>query len=120
MAGRTVVFDEVHAYDVYMSDVHTRLLEWLRAVNANVVILSATLPSAVRARIAAVYGDRTASVQVLGKSRTVELLRTDDILAAALAYPGARCSSREYSLTYCLISVQRSARSSTSFCNAIT
>jgi CRISPR-associated endonuclease/helicase Cas3 len=45
LAGKTVIFDEVHAYDVYMSTLLDRLLKWLSALNTNVIILSATLPS---------------------------------------------------------------------------
>src|SRR5690606_2049797 len=32
LAGKTVVFDEVHAYDLYLAEVFERLLQWLRAV----------------------------------------------------------------------------------------
>ncbi|MCX7801298.1 MAG: CRISPR-associated endonuclease Cas3'', partial [Fimbriimonadales bacterium] len=45
LAGKTVVLDEVHAYDVYMSELIVRLLQWLKALNCQVVVLSATLPS---------------------------------------------------------------------------
>jgi CRISPR-associated endonuclease/helicase Cas3 len=45
MAGKTVVFDEVHGYDVYMSELFDEVLRWLGAFGAPVVILSATLPS---------------------------------------------------------------------------
>ncbi|MDW8007184.1 MAG: CRISPR-associated helicase Cas3', partial [Thermomicrobium sp.] len=44
LAGRVVVFDEVHAYDAYMLALFERLVEWLAALRASVVILSATLP----------------------------------------------------------------------------
>lgn len=45
LAGKTVVLDEVHAYDAYMSALLERLLEWLSALGCSVVMLSATLPS---------------------------------------------------------------------------
>ena len=48
LAGKTVIFDEVHAYDGYMSALFARLLQWLRHVGADVVILTATLPRATR------------------------------------------------------------------------
>ncbi|MCC6963746.1 MAG: CRISPR-associated helicase Cas3' [candidate division Zixibacteria bacterium] len=44
LAGKTIIFDEVHAYDTYMTSILSRLLEWLSALNCNVILLSATLP----------------------------------------------------------------------------
>lgn len=51
LVGKTVVFDEVHAYDTYMNTLFIQLLRWLHALDVNVVVLSATLPSATRAQI---------------------------------------------------------------------
>lgn len=48
LAGKTVIFDEVHAYDTYMGRLFKRLLGWLRALGTNVILLSATLPSSSR------------------------------------------------------------------------
>ncbi len=45
LAGKTVIFDEIHAYDLYMDELLDRCLEWLRAMGCTVVLLSATLPS---------------------------------------------------------------------------
>lgn len=44
LAHRTIIIDEVHAYDAYMTELLERLLEWLAALGSPVVILSATLP----------------------------------------------------------------------------
>ncbi|GAB4211226.1 MAG: CRISPR-associated helicase/endonuclease Cas3 [Sandaracinaceae bacterium] len=55
LAGKTVILDEVHAYDTYTSKLLDRLLEWLGAVGASVVLLSATLPSARRRALADAY-----------------------------------------------------------------
>lgn len=55
LAGKTVVLDEVHAYDVYMSGVVERLLEWLAALGCPVVLLSATLPTKAREALIAAY-----------------------------------------------------------------
>ncbi len=59
LAGKTVIFDEVHAYDTYMSELFERLLRWLRALGANVVILSATLPAQTRRDLIAAWTDDT-------------------------------------------------------------
>jgi CRISPR-associated endonuclease/helicase Cas3 len=56
LCGKTVIFDEVHAYDTYMNTVFGRLLPWLRALNVNVVVLSATLPSEARRQMLEAWG----------------------------------------------------------------
>jgi CRISPR-associated endonuclease/helicase Cas3 len=55
LAGKTVIIDEVHAYDAYMSTILARLLEWLAAVGSPVILLSATLPSAKRDALLTAY-----------------------------------------------------------------
>ena len=44
IARKTVILDEVHAYDTYMNELLKRLVQWLRAMDCTVVVLSATLP----------------------------------------------------------------------------
>lgn len=48
LAGKVIVFDEVHAYDIYMSKLLGRLLGWLRILGCTVILLSATLPEKKR------------------------------------------------------------------------
>lgn len=56
LSGKTVIFDEVHAYDTYMNTIFERLLNWLRALDVHVVVLSATLPGQTRARLLQAWG----------------------------------------------------------------
>lgn len=44
LAGKTVILDEVHSYDLYMSTIIDRLVEYLGAMGTPVIILTATLP----------------------------------------------------------------------------
>ncbi|OUN01220.1 MAG: hypothetical protein BAA04_12885 [Firmicutes bacterium ZCTH02-B6] len=48
LAGKVVIFDEVHAYDTYMQSLLAQLLTWLAACGSSVILLSATLPARTR------------------------------------------------------------------------
>lgn len=56
LSHKVLIFDEVHAYDVYMTEIFKTLLHWLRAVGTSVIILSATLPSETREELLSAYG----------------------------------------------------------------
>jgi CRISPR-associated endonuclease/helicase Cas3 len=55
LSHKTIIIDEVHAYDAYMSTLLERLLEWLAALGSSVVLLSATLPKAKRDALLQAY-----------------------------------------------------------------
>jgi len=55
LAGRTVILDEIHAYDLYTSTLLERFLEWLALLGSPVVALSATLPQNTRHRLITAY-----------------------------------------------------------------
>lgn len=45
LAGKTIVFDEIHAYDTYTSTLIERLIAYLAGLECTVILLSATLPA---------------------------------------------------------------------------
>ena len=55
LAGKVIVIDEVHSYDVYTSDYLARALTWLAAQGASVILLSATLAKDLRGRLVNAY-----------------------------------------------------------------
>ncbi|KAA0272959.1 MAG: CRISPR-associated helicase Cas3' [Chloroflexi bacterium] len=55
LQSKVVVFDEIHAYDTYMSELFKRLLQWLRQIGISVILLSATLPEKTRRELTAAY-----------------------------------------------------------------
>jgi len=72
LANKTVIIDEVHAYDAYMSSLLEYLLKWLAALDSSVILLSATLPESRRCSLLAAYQDG---------------LSTKARIAAAVNYP---------------------------------
>ena len=55
LSHKVVIFDEVHAYDTFMSTLFERLLTWLNAIGTSVIILSATLPAETRRKLVKAY-----------------------------------------------------------------
>lgn len=74
VANKTIIIDEVHAYDAYMSTLLCRLLEWLGAMGSPVIILSATLPKARRDALIKAY---LKGIKKAGKNAVVRTLDTD-------------------------------------------
>ena len=62
LAGKTIILDEVHAYDAYMTTIIERMLTWLRAMGSSVILLSATLPTVRLRRLAQAWGANPASL----------------------------------------------------------
>ena len=55
LSHKTVIIDEVHAYDAYMTTLLGRLAEWIAALGSSLVLLSATLPRTQREELMAAY-----------------------------------------------------------------
>lgn len=56
LAGKTVILDEIHAYDAYTSTLIESWLEWLAALGSPVVAMSATLSQKQRQAFLNAYG----------------------------------------------------------------
>ena len=55
LTTKTLIIDEVHAYDVYMTTLMATLLRWCRALDVPVILLSATLSRAQKQSLAEAY-----------------------------------------------------------------
>jgi CRISPR-associated endonuclease/helicase Cas3 len=64
LAGRTVILDEIHAYDLYTSKLLERFLEWLAVLGSPVIALSATLPLSTRCLLVNAYAQGCGQPQV--------------------------------------------------------
>lgn len=62
LAGKVVVLDEVHSYDVYTGTLITHLIRELLAIRCTVIVLSATLTQARRAELIAAAGGEAESI----------------------------------------------------------
>jgi len=51
LSNKTVVLDEVHAYDAYTGELIVKLVNWLLRMNSSVIIMSATLPAEIREKL---------------------------------------------------------------------
>ncbi len=56
LSARTLIIDEVHAYDVYMNALLRRLLAWCRILHIPVILLSATLSQHQKQDLVHAYG----------------------------------------------------------------
>lgn len=88
LAGKVVIIDEVHSYDVYTSSYLERTLTWLAAQRVPVIVLSATLASSIRRRLLDAYRNG------LGKTYLPETTRATDN-NALLAKIKARKAEKE-------------------------
>lgn len=91
LAHKTIIIDEVHAYDAYMSAILEHLLEWLAALGSPVIMLSATLPYQKRKQLLKAYqkglGNKSFEIEqgvyprisyAVGKTIKIQKLKTSD------------------------------------------
>ena len=57
LAEKVLIIDEIHAYDAYMSRIIARLLDWCRALQIPVILLSATLQQTQKEKYIACYSE---------------------------------------------------------------
>ncbi len=85
LGQKVLIFDEVHAYDTYMSTLFERLLNWLRANGTSVILLSATLPEFTRKAFVRAWSSEASSV--LSTSEYPRLTIVSNHKATALPLP---------------------------------
>ena len=61
LSNKVLVIDEIHSYDVYMGEFIQRLLQWCKAMEIPVVMLSATLPPKLKAKLLDPYTKQSLS-----------------------------------------------------------
>lgn len=82
LVGKVVVLDEVHAYDVFMSQFVGEAFRWLAEAGVPVVVLSATLPPALRDELVRAY------LQGVTGQRDVDAAAAVRATDAEAGYPG--------------------------------
>lgn len=63
LSHKVLIFDEVHAYDIYMTEIFKTLLHWLHAVKTSVIILTATLPEETRNELLDAYTSKAHKIE---------------------------------------------------------
>lgn len=97
LQNKVVVFDEVHAYDTYMSELFKRLLMWLRQIGVSVILLSATLPEKTRRELTAAYlGEKDVELPPVEYPR-LTLASQEGVQSIPLDAPSSRVVSLEWS-----------------------
>jgi CRISPR-associated endonuclease/helicase Cas3 len=87
LAGRTVIFDELHAYDSYTGGLIERLCSWLQGLGCRVVLMSATLPTARRDSILRAWAGSEVQMPSTSYPRVTWARRGN---VQSLAFPASR------------------------------
>lgn len=93
LGQKVVVFDEIHAYDTYMSELFQRLLHWLRTMGTSAILLSATLPEKTRRDLVTAWlgnnNDEEAALPPAEYPR-LTLVSSGEVVSAPLPAPTSR------------------------------
>lgn len=86
LANKVVVIDECHAYDAYMGQYLTKVLEWLGAYGVPVIVLSATLPGDKRRKIVRAYLHKKKAEEIVDEPSYPRITYSDgkDVHAASV------------------------------------
>jgi CRISPR-associated endonuclease/helicase Cas3 len=96
LSHKVVIFDEVHAYDTYMSTLFQRLLTWLRELGASVILLSATLPEKARRDLVQAYTGRDDELPAADYPRVTLAGIGESPRVASLPAPSSRALTVEW------------------------
>lgn len=94
LADRTVVLDEVHAYDGYTSGLIASLVQWLAALDCSVVLLSATLPERQHRRLVQAWSGGSARELPVPAYPRITLVERSGRSSQRVAAASRRCTYR--------------------------
>ena len=97
LAGKIVVLDEVHSYDVYTGTLITHLIRELLALRCTVIVLSATLTKERRAELIAAAGGDAEAVRSQAYPLLTVARAGEPLIEQAVAPP----PERHLALRYC-------------------
>lgn len=95
LKSKVLIIDEAHAYDVYMTTILERLLNWCRALQIPVILLSATLSQQQKSRLICAYGGDATALQSEAAYPLLTFLNEQGIVREVCVAPDA---SRERTL----------------------
>jgi len=90
LAGKVVILDEVHSYDVYTGTLITQLIRELLALRCSVIILSATLTKARRQELVAAAGGQVETAASLSYPLVTVARAEAAVVEIPVASPTAR------------------------------
>lgn len=79
LTKKTIIIDEIHAYDAYMNCYLDRVIHWMGVYHTPIVLLSATLPPQRRAEIIEAY--------IRGAGKKMKNIEQPDLWREAQEYP---------------------------------